>query len=229
MHAVLSHWPCSKYGHSAASGQTPVHVLSPSDKSRSFLIRVSCRRNRQVRQRNILYTRLPITFLSSYSGRFQCRVSSTQNDLNSSKEKFTEMERKKWEECSDCLMALDFSVEEVDRLLGKAFGWVHSPYWGEEKSQCLPDYGIVSACLDFLRSLGLSDDDLRKLLQKFPEVLGCNLEEEIKNNVSILEREWGIKGNSLRNVMLRNPRVLGYNVDCKGDCMAQCTRCWARF
>ncbi|KAG4984011.1 hypothetical protein AAZV13_10G179100 [Glycine max] len=80
-----------------------------------------------------------------------------------------------------------------------------------------------------MRSLNLSDNDLSKLLKKFPEVLGCNLEEELKGNVKILEEQWSIKGNSLRKLLLRNPKVLGYNIDCKGDYIAPCTRCWARF
>ncbi|KAG5046684.1 hypothetical protein JHK82_016062 [Glycine max] len=71
----------------------------------------------------------------------------------------------------------------------------------------------------------LKNDDLSKLLKKFPEVLGCNLEEELKGNVKILEEQSYIKGNSLRKLLLRNPKVLGYNVDCKGDYIAQCTRC----
>ncbi|RZB86388.1 hypothetical protein D0Y65_026446 [Glycine soja] len=77
--------------------------------------------------------------------------------------------------------------------------------------------------------VSITDDDLSKLLKKFPEVLGCNLEEELKGNVKILEEQSCIKGNSLRKLLLRNPKFLGYNVDCKGDYIAQCTRCWARF
>uniref|UniRef100_M1AJ23 Uncharacterized protein n=2 Tax=Solanum TaxID=4107 RepID=M1AJ23_SOLTU len=51
----------------------------------------------------------------------------------------------------------------------------------------------------------------------------------MKTNVEILAKQWGIEGKTLRNLLLRNPKVLGYNVDCKGDCVAKCTRCWARF
>ena len=88
---------------------------------------------------------------------------------------------------------------------------------------------VVSEILSYLRSLNLADDDLSKLLKKFPEVLGCSLEDELKNNVKVMENEWGIEGKTLKNLLMRNPRVLGYNVDCKGDCMAKCTRCWVRF
>ncbi|PQQ12348.1 uncharacterized protein Pyn_11889 [Prunus yedoensis var. nudiflora] len=93
----------------------------------------------------------------------------------------TDEERKTWEACQEAISAFSITIEEGDKILGKAFGLVHSPYWGEIRKK------------------------------------------------EVLEKEWGIKGKSLRNLLLRNPRVLGFNVDCKGDFMAQCTRCWVRF
>ncbi|KAK6939776.1 Transcription termination factor, mitochondrial/chloroplastic [Dillenia turbinata] len=138
-------------------------------------------------------------------------------------------EKKTWESCRQALSAFKFSALEEDKILGKAYGQLQSPYWGEERKREVPKLEVVNDILDYLRSLSLSDDDLCKLLKKFPEVLGCNLTDEIKTNVQILEDQWGIKGKPLRNLLLRNPKVLGYNIDCKGDCMAQCTRCWARF
>lgn len=138
-------------------------------------------------------------------------------------------ERKAWDACRQALSGFEFNDEEEDKVLGKAFGFVHSPYWGEEREKQVPETEVINGVLNYLRSLSLSDDDLCKVLKKFPEVLGCSLEDELMKNVQILEKEWGIKGKSLRNLLLRNPKVLGYNVDCKGDCMAQCTRCWVRF
>ncbi|XP_030550813.2 uncharacterized protein LOC115755515 [Rhodamnia argentea] len=141
----------------------------------------------------------------------------------------SEEQKKTWERCRDALSVFNFSNEEEDKILAKAFGQIHSPYWGEERKKEVPTYEALSETLDYLRSLTLSDEDLCKLLKKFPEVLGCELEDEVKNNVKVLEKDWGIKGKSLRNLLHRNPKVLGYNIDCKGDCMAQCTRCWVRF
>ncbi|XP_018473183.1 uncharacterized protein LOC108844420 isoform X2 [Raphanus sativus] len=138
-------------------------------------------------------------------------------------------EPKTWEECKEALSCFDFSVEEQDKILGKAFGHIHSPYWTEERVKENPKVETLNHVVEFLRSLGLSDEDLHKVLKKFPEVLGCSLEEEMKPNIGILESQWGITGKSLRSLLLRNPKVLGYNVDCKGDCIAQCTRCWVRF
>ncbi|KAM0947369.1 putative transcription regulator mTERF family [Dioscorea sansibarensis] len=138
-------------------------------------------------------------------------------------------EKKTWEDCKEIISTFGFTMEEANLILKKAFGFVHSPYWGEERSKELPKVQSLNAVLDYLKSLGLSDDDLHKILKKFPEVLGCDFDREVKNNVSTLGSEWGIKGKPLRNLLLRNPKVLGYNVDCKGDCMAKCTRCWVRF
>ncbi|KAL5210623.1 hypothetical protein ABZP36_006246 [Zizania latifolia] len=138
-------------------------------------------------------------------------------------------ERKTWDEAKQILASLDFSIEDADKMLKKAFGWIHSPYWSEERKKEVPNVEVVSGVLNYIRSLGLSDDDLRKLLKKFPEVLGCDLDSEVKLNVSKLDSDWGINGKTLRSLLLRNPKVLGYNVDCRGDCMAQCTRCWVRF
>lgn len=138
-------------------------------------------------------------------------------------------DKEMWEACRQALSAFNLSGEEEDKTLGKAFGQVHSPYWGEERKKEVPKFEVVNETLDYLRSLSLSDEDLGKVLKKFPEVLGCKLEDELKSNVKLLEKEWGIKGKTLRNLLLRNPKVLGYNVDCKGDCMSKCTRCWVRF
>ncbi|OMP04776.1 Transposase (putative), gypsy type [Corchorus capsularis] len=103
-------------------------------------------------------------------------------------------DRQTWEACRQALSAFRFSMDEQDKILGKAFGHVHSPYWGEERKKEVPKYEIVNEILDYLRSLSLSDDDIYKLLKKFPEVLGCSIEHELRTNVQILEKEWGIKG-----------------------------------
>ncbi|KAF7045165.1 hypothetical protein CFC21_054301 [Triticum aestivum] len=136
---------------------------------------------------------------------------------------------KTWVECKQILTTLNFSTEDAEKMLKKAFGWLHSPYWTEERKKEVPSTEVVSGVLDYVRGLGLSDEDLYKLLKKFPEVLGCDLESEVKLNVGKLDSDWGINGKTLRSVLLRNPKVLGYNVDCRGDCAAQCTRCWVRF
>lgn len=140
-----------------------------------------------------------------------------------------EDDKTSWDQCKNVLSAFNFTVEEADVILQKAFGWRHSPYWGEDRNKEVPRSDSINEMLDYLKSLSLTDDDVHKILKKFPEVLGCDFEKEVKSNVGLLGSQWGIKGKTLCNLLLRNPKVLGYNVDCKGDCMAQCTRCWVRF
>ncbi|KAJ6855542.1 hypothetical protein NC651_040255 [Populus alba x Populus x berolinensis] len=56
---------------------------------------------------------------------------------------------------------------------------------GEQRKQEVPSYEIVCETLDYLRSLGLidDDDDLYEFLKKFPGVLiGCSLEHELRSD-----------------------------------------------
>ncbi|GLJ24075.1 hypothetical protein SUGI_0459160 [Cryptomeria japonica] len=232
MQTIISPWSWCKYKHLSHSHNnlvdSGIFFVSSDLYTAHGKCRVSCNnmQKKAIRHGNYFLSK---HLLENKKISVQCSLGSAQNKLSTLQQAFKEEEKKEWEESQEPLSALNFSIEEVDAILGKAFGWVHSPYWGEEKRKTLPKKILVSASLSYLRNLGLSDDDLHKLLKKFPEVLGCSLEDDLKNNIAILERDWGIKGNTLRNLLLRNPKVLGYNVDCKGDCMAQCTRCWVRF
>ncbi|KAL3830277.1 hypothetical protein ACJIZ3_019079 [Penstemon smallii] len=177
---------------------------------------------------------IPIYFTPYALGRYKIATFKSRNwKLHSTDQiqdgVLSDEDKKTWESCKQALSAFGFANEQNEKMLGKAFGQIHSPYWGEERKKEVPKVEEVNKILSYLKDLGLTNDDLAKLLKKFPEVLGCNLENELKTNVSILEKEWGIEGKTLRNLLLRNPKVLGYNIDCKGDCMAQCTRCWVRF
>lgn len=165
----------------------------------------------------------------AWNSNFRCKKWELHMTVQAENITLSDEESNTWETCRKSLSPFRLSIDEENKILGKAFGQVHSPYWGEERKKEIPKFEIMNEILDYLRTLSLSDDDICKLLKKFPEVLGCKLEEELRNNVMLLEKEWGIKGKSLRSLLVRNPKVLGYNVDCKGDCMAQCTRCWVRF
>ncbi|KAM1005939.1 hypothetical protein FF1_002739 [Malus domestica] len=51
--------------------------------------------------------------------------------------------RKAWETCREALSAFGISIEEGEKMLGKAFGLVHSPYWGENRKTEVPKFEIV--------------------------------------------------------------------------------------
>ncbi|BBN10168.1 hypothetical protein MPTK1_5g01460 [Marchantia polymorpha subsp. ruderalis] len=150
-----------------------------------------------------------------------------KNKVKFAREELTAQQLEQWVEASKYLEGWGFDSEETDKILGKAFGWVHSPYWTEEMLQTMPEVKTISTVMDLAKSTGLTDDQLAAVVKKFPELLNCI--DTIETNIGILDKEWGIKGNTLKNLIIRKPQVLGYNVDCKGDCVAQCTRCWVRF
>ncbi|KAK8959470.1 hypothetical protein KSP40_PGU022649 [Platanthera guangdongensis] len=79
------------------------------------------------------------------------------------------------EDSKTSLTVFNFTIEEADLVLKKAFGWIHSPYWDEERRREAPQLDSIEEMLDYLKSLSLSDDDLHKILRTFPEVLGCSI------------------------------------------------------
>ncbi|CAH9109168.1 unnamed protein product, partial [Cuscuta europaea] len=115
---------------------------------------------------------------------------------------FNDEEKKEWDSCRQAFSSFKFSAEEEDNILGKAFGHIHTPYWYDEQKKEIPRLEAVNETLNYLRmNLNLTDDDICKVLKKFPEVLGCRLEKEMKNNVQVLAKQWGIEGKSLRNLL----------------------------
>ncbi|KAK8960910.1 hypothetical protein KSP40_PGU003786 [Platanthera guangdongensis] len=92
------------------------------------------------------------------------------------------------EDSKTSLTVFNFTIEEADLVLKKAFGWNHSPYPGEERRKEAPQLDSIEEMLDYLKSLSLSDDDLHKILKMFPEVLGCSLSEEKKTGINNLLR-----------------------------------------
>lgn len=91
------------------------------------------------------------------------------------------------------------------------------------------DLQQIIAALQFLSQLGMTDEQLVKAVKTFPEVLGCDVQQQLQANVDKLYVDWKLQGDVLVKAVLRNPAVLGYNVDCMGDCAGECNRCWARF
>ena len=88
----------------------------------------------------------------------------------------------------------------------------------------------IEARLDYLKEIGIPEDKLEKVVGKVPEILGCDVETRLKENVAYIEKNNFMKANTKNfvNYIIRVPQVLGNNVDCYGDCVGECNRCWAR-
>jgi hypothetical protein len=91
----------------------------------------------------------------------------------------------------------------------------------------------VRASLSFLRSepLELSDNEIAGVLKVFPECLNLDVEKRMRANLTYLAASWPAFKDSkrLKAAVLDKPSILGFSVDCGGDCVSECNRCWARF
>jgi hypothetical protein len=124
-----------------------------------------------------------------------------------------------------------------DELLTTAFGWGRSTYWRGSVEEETPDPSAVKSSLGFLldaasgnrHDLSLTRDEALAVLRSFPEALNLDAEEQLRKNVAKLGKEWKIQGPAARGCVKRTPRLLGYTLDCSGDCIGLCDRCWVRF
>lgn len=135
----------------------------------------------------------------------------------------------KWNQCMDILIEIGLERPDAEKFLTRAYGWGSQAYWRKEKVEEVPDPENVQACISYLNDLGLEDADLMGVIKKFPEVLGCDVETRLKNNVAVLENQWKMKGMVITNTLKRKPEILGFTIDCYGDCAGECNRCWVRF
>ena len=136
--------------------------------------------------------------------------------------------------CSRARLAgLGLSGERLgpDAVLERAFGWgaASQRYWRGTREERPPCPETVAAALDFLGTLdGMDGEGQRKVVEKFPEVVGLPV-ETLRASVARLESDFFIKGKVATKTLLRRPDVLGMDFDCEGDCKGQCHLCWVRF
>eukprot|EP00897_Mesotaenium_endlicherianum_P005388 jgi/Mesen1/4878/ME000244S04057 len=165
----------------------------------------------------------------SHSG-VRCSASAVDKaPVATPEEKLAGPELDRWQSCVAVVEEIGFEREEAGQLLSKAYGWSTKTYWREEKVEVVPSQEELKATVEYLEGLGVQGPDLMKVIKAFPYVLACSLEDRIKVNVAQMEKEWYISGKSLKSTLLRKPMVLGYYLDCRGDCIAECDHCWARF
>lgn len=123
---------------------------------------------------------------------------------------------------------LGASDAEAETMLRRAHGWGYQAYWRREKDCEAPDAAALPERLAVLRAaVGGGDDALRALVAAFPEALGLEA-ALVRDSVVVLDK-LSIRGDALHGLLHRKPQVLGNNVDCSGDCIGSCARCWVRF
>jgi hypothetical protein len=79
--------------------------------------------------------------------------------------------------------------------------------------------------------LGMEPSDVAAIVEKFPECLALDGEPgaAVRAVMAKLKKDWKMTGPTAAKAVARTPRVLGYTIDCLGDCVGECDRCWVRF
>ncbi|KAK8946175.1 hypothetical protein KSP40_PGU004207 [Platanthera guangdongensis] len=65
------------------------------------------------------------------------------------------------EDSKTSLIVFNFTIEEADLLLKKAFGWIHSPYWGEERRKEAPQLDSIEQMIKNLPWIRMAGEGRR--------------------------------------------------------------------
>jgi len=126
------------------------------------------------------------------------------------------------------MVRLGLSEEEGILALKDAFGWSKQTYWRKSKVEEMPTLRMVEERIEKLTEIGMTDTEVGKVISAFPEFLGCPA-SLLERNIEYVQTTFFVKNKQLVQTLLRKPAVLGNVVDCQGDCVGDCNRCWVRF
>jgi hypothetical protein len=78
--------------------------------------------------------------------------------------------------------------------------------------------------------LAMDAETAAGVVAAFPECLALDGDgAAVRAAVAKLAADWKMAGSVAARAIARTPRVLGYTIDCAGDCVGECDRCWVRF
>lgn len=164
--------------------------------------------------------------------RWTCSAEKKKNKKKMSTIELTETEAAGWAEVRLQLSQLGGKLGKsgaADRAVMRAFGWKGSKYWRGAVERETPCTDVVEERLHYLRSLGFDDATLATMVAEFPELVRLPV-RRLRENVELISKSYPIlKGKALVASLASQPRALGYDVDCGGDCVSECSRCWVRF
>jgi len=137
-----------------------------------------------------------------------------------------------WASVKAVVMELGMDEEAAEKAMGRAFGWTTQAYWRNTKVEEVPKMDEMEARIEYLNSIGLTTEKLCKVVNKCPEILGCDL-AQLQGATEHIEKNFFMKRNTnnFSNYLVRVPQALGNNIDCAAEgvnCLGECNRCWAR-
>lgn len=140
-----------------------------------------------------------------------------------------------WKEVALVVKALNpaFDDKDADKIVSRAFGWASQKWWRGDVIHEPPSLAVVQNVIAFLKEeVGFDEHVIgTRVLKKFPEVIRMDIERMRQNRDYLKETYPALNSNpkALLNSLTEQPAALGYDVDCGGDCMSECSRCWVRF
>ncbi|GLI63276.1 hypothetical protein VaNZ11_006181 [Volvox africanus] len=208
-------------------GATIVHHGHHSSKSEPSLHSRLCSRNSSP-AKPYCGCRVPAAGATRAAAVVVCSSSGTIEALS---RQLNQEEESTWKASCDVLVrSLDLGADESSRLVARAFGWTTQAFWRQEKVEELPTPTQVENALEVLRiDLAMTSEEAARVVRVFPELLACDVEGRLRANIAQLGSQWRLKGPTLTKAVIRQPAVLSYSLDCGGDCIGECNRCWARF
>ena len=120
------------------------------------------------------------------------------------------------------------SEEESASAVREAFGWGKQTYWRQSKVEERPAPDAMDATVAVLLDLGMTEEEVCEIVRAFPEFLGCDA-DLVRKNVDYVTKTFFVRNKALLSTLSRKPQVLGNTVDCEGNCVGECNRCWVRF
>jgi hypothetical protein len=137
-----------------------------------------------------------------------------------------------WARAESIVASLGLDDASADKAMRRAFGWSTQAYWRNSKVREVPDATALEERIAFLETLGVTRDDVRRIVEKTPEILGCDV-DQLTTATEYVEKNYFMKRNTRNFVkyVVRVPQALGNNLDCAAEgksCLGECNRCWAR-
>ena len=137
-----------------------------------------------------------------------------------------------WARAESIVASLGLDDASADKAMRRAFGWSTQAYWRNTKVREVPDATALEERIAFLETLGVTRDDVRQIVEKTPEILGCDV-DQLTTATEYVEKNYFMKRNTRNFVkyVVRVPQALGNNLDCAAEgksCLGECNRCWAR-
>lgn len=134
-----------------------------------------------------------------------------------------------WLSARALLCEWGMSLDDADESLTCSFGWSgQHAYWRGKRHRAGVDEAELNHVASHLAAtLGLTRAEIARVAASFPYVFGLST-DAIDCNLRRVTERYKMEGQDLVAAVMQRPEVLGVLVDCEGDCVGMCSRCFCQ-